>query len=328
VTVPPGAESRFKRLYIWRELSGDGRVLFGTRLARLFAYGFLSVVLALYLAEIGLGEAQIGLLLTLTLAGDAAISLWITTNADRVGRRRMLIAGAALMVLAALVFASARVYALLVLAAVISVISPSGYEVGPFLSIEKASLSQLVSGDRRTGIFTWYNLVGSFATALGALASWIPLRAAWRRSPPVLACGSRMARKISPASSTCTTPCTPGAGWRRQKGLIREFHVKRAVPRAGWRPIRYSPGRERRRRVARVRGRLASTRILLESWARPMTSQPSSPHSLRASSRSASFGRPQADLKVSTRYSQRFTSSMDASRQFRGVSRETPPKQL
>jgi MFS family permease len=67
----------------------------------MFAYGFLSVVLVLYLAQLGLGRGLIGLLLSLTLLGDAVISLWMTTNADRVGRRRILIAGAALMLLAA-----------------------------------------------------------------------------------------------------------------------------------------------------------------------------------------------------------------------------------
>ena len=56
----------------------DVRVLFATRILRLFAYGFLSVVLVLYLAAAGLSEREIGLLLTLTLVGDTLISLWIT----------------------------------------------------------------------------------------------------------------------------------------------------------------------------------------------------------------------------------------------------------
>jgi MFS family permease len=51
------------------------------------------------------------------------------------------------------------------------VISPSGNEVGPFLSIEQASLSQLLPDEMRTGIFAWYNLVGSLATATGALVA-------------------------------------------------------------------------------------------------------------------------------------------------------------
>lgn len=151
-------------------LSVDGRILFSTRVLRLFAYGFLSVILALYLSQLGLSEVNIGLLLTLTLLGDTVISLWITTHADRIGRRRMLIAGAVLMILAAAIFAITRNFYLLLLAATIGVISPSGNEVGPFLSIEQASLTQLVSDRKRTKAFAWYNLAGSFATALGALA--------------------------------------------------------------------------------------------------------------------------------------------------------------
>jgi MFS family permease len=152
-----------------RRLTTDGYFLFITRIARMFGYGFLSVVLVLYLTQAGLSETQIGLLLTLTLIGDTIISLWLTTNADRIGRRRMLIVGAFLMVFAGVLFAVTRNFMFLLIAATIGVISPSGYEVGPFLSIEQAALSQIVPNERRTQIFAWYNLVGSFATALGAL---------------------------------------------------------------------------------------------------------------------------------------------------------------
>ena len=151
-------------------LTTDERLLFTTRIVRLFAYGFLSVVLVLYLAQVGLSEAQIGLLLTLTLIGDTLISLWITTRADKIGRRRMLIISAGLMLLAGLLFAVTGNFILLLIAATVGVISPSGGEVGPFLAIEQAALAQTVASQKRTGVFAWYNLVGSFATALGALA--------------------------------------------------------------------------------------------------------------------------------------------------------------
>jgi MFS family permease len=150
-------------------LPADGRLLFLTRLVRLFAYGFLAVVLVLYLAQTGLSEASIGLLLTLTLIGDTVISLWLTTRADRFGRRRTLIVGTLLMMLAAIFFANTQEFIPLLIAATIGVISPSGNEVGPFLSIEQAALSQIVPDRERTHVFAWYNLVGSFATALGAL---------------------------------------------------------------------------------------------------------------------------------------------------------------
>ena len=152
----------------------DISLLFTTRILRLFAYGFLSVVLALYLAQVGLSEGQIGLLLTLTLAGDASVTLWITTTADQIGRRRMLILGALLMVLAGGVFLLTHDPLLLTVAAIVGVISPSGNEIGPFLSIEQAGLTQIVTNKQRTHVFAWYNLVGSFATATGALTGgWL-----------------------------------------------------------------------------------------------------------------------------------------------------------
>ncbi len=152
-----------------RFLTTDGRLLFTTRIVRLFAYGFLSVVLALYLAQVGLATTQIGMLFTLTLIGDAGISLWITTSADRIGRKRMLLLGAGLMLFAGVIFALTGNILLLIVAAIVGVISPSGNEIGPFLSIEQASLSQIIPNEQRTRMFAWYNLVGSFATASGAL---------------------------------------------------------------------------------------------------------------------------------------------------------------
>ncbi len=154
-------------------LSRDAKLLFATRVVRLFAYGFLSVVLVLYLASLGLSESRIGLLLTLTLAGDVLVSLWLSTRADAIGRRRTLLAGAALMVIAACVFAATGNFPLLVIAAVIGVISPSGHEVGPFLPIEQAALAETVDQEERTSVFAWYNLAGSFATAAGSITAGV-----------------------------------------------------------------------------------------------------------------------------------------------------------
>lgn len=150
-------------------LPRDVRLLFTTRFIRLFAYGALSVVLVLYLVGLGISEPQAGLLLTLTLVGDTVISLVLTTRADRLGRRRMLVVGAVLMTGAGLVFAFTGNLWLLLAAGILGVISPSGHEVGPFLPIEQAALAHVVSARRRTEILAWYTLTGSFATALGAL---------------------------------------------------------------------------------------------------------------------------------------------------------------
>jgi MFS family permease len=150
-------------------LTRDGWLLFLTRFVRLFAYGSLSVILVFYLIGIGLNESQTGLLLTLTLFGDTAVSLYLTTRADRLGRRRMLIVGAFLMAAAGVAFASTHNFLFLLVAGIIGVISPSGNEVGPFLSIEQAALSHVVTDQTRTEVFAWYTLAGAAATAIGAL---------------------------------------------------------------------------------------------------------------------------------------------------------------
>src|SRR5205814_3511958 len=109
-------------------------------------------------------ESDTGLLLTSTLLGDTLVSLYLTTQADRIGLRRMLIVGAFLMGAAGIAFALTRRMWLLVVAGTIGVISPSGQEVGPFLAIEQAALSQVVPGQARTNVFAWYTLAGSLAT--------------------------------------------------------------------------------------------------------------------------------------------------------------------
>jgi MFS family permease len=153
----------------------DAWLLFAARAVRMSGYGALGVILVLYLASAGLDAGQVGLQLTLTLVGDTLISLWLTTHADRIGRRQTLVIGALLMAAAGVVFATSTAFAgsavflVLLVTATIGVLSPSGAEVGPFLPIEQASLTQVTPAARRTTIYAWYNLTGSVATAVGAL---------------------------------------------------------------------------------------------------------------------------------------------------------------
>ena len=70
---------------------------------------------------------------------------------------------------AGLIFACTSNFLFLVVAGTIGVISPSGNEVGPFLSIEQAALSQVIPAQERTAVFAWYTLDGAIATAVGSL---------------------------------------------------------------------------------------------------------------------------------------------------------------
>ncbi|HEY6100473.1 MAG TPA: MFS transporter [Anaeromyxobacter sp.] len=167
--------------------TSDVTLLFVTRAVRMFAYGLASVVLVLYLGAAGIDEKRVGLLITLTLLGDTAVSLLVTTRADRAGRRRMLVLGALLMTGAGAAFAATPSFPLLVAAATLGVLSPSGNEVGPFLPIEQAALTQELDPGRRTAVFAWYQLTGALATACGALAGGAAAEALQRAGLPALA---------------------------------------------------------------------------------------------------------------------------------------------
>jgi MFS family permease len=155
-------------------LSLDGWLLFATCGVRSFAYGFLSVVLGLYLDAIGLTTTAIGWIFAAALAGGAVMTIVITTVADRFGRKTLLILGAVLMGIAGWVFAISNDPLFLTLAAIFGTISPSGKEVGPFLSVEQAILPQTADDQHRTTVFSAYNLIGSLCGALGALAVGLP----------------------------------------------------------------------------------------------------------------------------------------------------------
>ncbi|HLG73607.1 MAG TPA: MFS transporter [Chloroflexota bacterium] len=152
----------------------DRLLVFVTCGCRNLAYGMSAVMMGLYLASLGLSTAVIGPIFTAALAGGALLTVAFSTIADRVGRRRVVRVSAGLMAAAAAGFALTNQPALLALAAAAGAANPSGKEVGPFGSIEQAILPQVVSDKQRTATFAAYNMVASFAGALGALALGLP----------------------------------------------------------------------------------------------------------------------------------------------------------
>jgi MFS family permease len=156
-------------------LSKDGKLLLVARTIRTFAYGFLSVVLAIYLKLIGLGDFYIGLILTATLVNSVIFTLIASFYADRIGRRKTLIVYAALMSLSGAIFFITTNYIALIVSALIGTINVTGTETGAFLSIEQAILPQ-TSNDikKRNTLYAIYNMVGTFAMSAGILLSGLP----------------------------------------------------------------------------------------------------------------------------------------------------------
>ena len=156
-------------------LSNDGKIILAARVTRTFAYGFLSIVLAIYLKLIGFDDILIGLVLAATLVNSVIFTLLASFYADRLGRRKMLIIYAALMSISGSIFLATDNYLALVAAALIGTINVTGSETGAFLSIEQALLPQTVNDARkRNTIFALYNMTGTFAMSAGILLSGLP----------------------------------------------------------------------------------------------------------------------------------------------------------
>ncbi len=156
-------------------ISKDGKLILAARSVRTFSYGFLSVVLAIYLHMLGFGEILIGVILTATLANGIIFNLVSSIFADRLGRRRMLVIYSAMMVVSSGIFFATDNFMALVVAALVGTINVTGSEVGAFLSIEQAVLPQTIKDEgRRTSIFALYNMVGTFAMAAGVMLSGLP----------------------------------------------------------------------------------------------------------------------------------------------------------
>ncbi len=135
-----------------------------------FAFGLNSVVLGLYLAALELPGEVIGLVLSAALAGTLALTLVIALWGDRVGRRRLLVIGSALMGLSAVIPMVGANPVLLVLIGLTGMVAVTSSESTGLQSVDQAVLPQTVPDRQRTSAFALYNLLAAAASAVGALA--------------------------------------------------------------------------------------------------------------------------------------------------------------
>ena len=156
-------------------LTRDGKLLLAARIMRTFGYGFLSIIIAIYLRLLGFDNIQIGLLLGSALVNSVIFTLFASFYADRIGRRRLLIIYASLMSVSGLIFTITDNYFLLILAAFIGTMNVTGSETGAFLTIEQATLPQTIRNKQMMNTaFALYNMVGTFSMSVGILLSGLP----------------------------------------------------------------------------------------------------------------------------------------------------------
>lgn len=161
--------------------TADARRLLTTRALRGLADGAVSVLLPGYLTAIGFSPIRVGAIVFGTLLGSAALTLWVGLATDRLGRRRVLLAACALMLLTGIGFATATSFWPLFVVAVVGTLNPSAGDVSLFLPVEQAALAEAAEPRDLTAMFALYNVAGAMAGAVGALLSGIPAIVAKRR---------------------------------------------------------------------------------------------------------------------------------------------------
>jgi MFS family permease len=153
----------------------DARRVLLTRALRGLADGAISVVLAGYLTRLGFSTAEVGAIVTGTLLGSAALTIGVGLFAHRLQMRRLLMGASILMFATGLGFAGLDRFWPLLVVAIVGTLNPSNGDVSVFLPLEQASLAQAASdGAGRMGLYSWYNVLGTFSGAVGALAAGLP----------------------------------------------------------------------------------------------------------------------------------------------------------
>lgn len=170
--------ARFLGIYSLQATGRDAYIIITLRCLRMFSAGIPALILALFFSSLSFPDSRIGAFMTLTLLGDVILSLLLTLIADKVGRRRILLGGSAMMVLSGTAFALSENFWILLGAAVIGVISVTGGDAGPFRAVEESILSGLTDERTRSDVLAWYVTATTMAGAIGTevagrIVSWV-----------------------------------------------------------------------------------------------------------------------------------------------------------
>lgn len=211
----------------------NGRLILAAKAARAFAFGLNSVALGLYLSELALAPQDIGLILGGALLGTTLLTLLITLRGDHIGRRRLLVAGSALMLLAVLIPVVGGNPVVLVLIGLTGMVAVTANESTGLHTVDQAVLPQTVADSDRTAVFALYSIVSFCATAAGsfmvgpitALADAAGLQGADRFAPAfvVYAATGALAAVLSAAldrSVEVGSVLEPGFAIRRSRGIV------------------------------------------------------------------------------------------------------------
>ncbi|MEM3036339.1 MAG: MFS transporter, partial [Thermoplasmata archaeon] len=149
-----------------------GLILISTKAIRVFAYGFMSLLLPFYLSYLNFSLQFIGIVITISILSGAIFNIFIGIYGEKIGRRSTLQIFSLFMIFSSILFILGNEISIII-ASIFGVISVTGTETGPFLTVEQAALTKFVRDEKRTLLFSIYNFMGYTFSALGSLFSGI-----------------------------------------------------------------------------------------------------------------------------------------------------------
>ncbi|MDE2490235.1 MAG: MFS transporter [Elusimicrobia bacterium] len=169
---PPGAPSASAPRFVGARR--DRYLIYVSAVLRAAAISMLSVFVGIYLTELRFSARDAGLVVSLGLAGSGLATAFVTFRADRLGRRRVLIALSLLAAAGGLAMALARSFAAVAAAAFVGMLNGMGKDRGGAVVLEQAILPATVPDEQRTKAYAWYHALENTGSAAGALMAGLP----------------------------------------------------------------------------------------------------------------------------------------------------------
>jgi MFS family permease len=155
----------------------DAWLIMAARGLRNFALGSIAIFMVIYLKELGFSLFQVGAFLSAGVAGSGIQTFMVGLVSDRLGRRWILVGSTLLAGFAGLSLMFFNDFLMLAIFAVLGGFAASGgpQSGGAAQPVEQASLADIAPQGKRTDLFALYRIIGTGATAFGALSAGLPV---------------------------------------------------------------------------------------------------------------------------------------------------------
>ncbi|HME52480.1 MAG TPA: MFS transporter [Candidatus Lokiarchaeia archaeon] len=148
--------------------------IYTVKFVRVLMTALISIILPVYLLAQGYSIEFVGIIISLTILSNIPFNIIVVFFSRKIKERQVLTLFSILMAISAMVFVWNFNATTVVIAAIVGLVSANGTETGPFQSIEQAIISSKSKDQKRTNVFSIYNVIGYAAATIGSLASGLP----------------------------------------------------------------------------------------------------------------------------------------------------------